>query len=885
MSPDQWQKAKQLFDAALKRSPDERLLFIEENFNGDETVRREVESLLAKSDNAAVFLERPAIGEVAEAIVENTEKFRVGQSVSHYKIIKLLGSGGMGEVYLAEDTRLRRHAALKTITDPGGNHQHLHRFMREAQAASALNHPHICTIYEVSDEGDTPYIAMEYVAGETLDKKIQTGLEPNQTLDIALQIADALTEAHAHNIVHRDIKPANIIVTQRGRVKVLDFGLAKKISAENDEETQKIISQAGTIIGTASYMSPEQAKGKEVDERSDIFSFGVVLYEMIAARPPFDGENAMDVISSILHKEPMPLHRLMPEVSPDLERVINKALRKDREERYQTAKDLLVDLKEIKQELEFKNKLERTAPPNRKKPDTQIIGATTGHAERATSSAEYAISEIRKHKFASLAVLFLLLAIGGSSFWYFNAHPSNTTQIESIAVLPFINESGNVDVEYLADGMTESLINSLSKIPNLSVQARSSVFHYKGQDVEPKKVATDLNVQAVLNGRVVQRGDDLTLFLSLVDAQTGKAIWGEQYNRKLADLVALQTDITRDVSQKLRTRLSKADEKILTKNYTENAEAFQLYMKGRFYLFRAITSESDKSISYFQQAIDADPNYALAYAGLADAYRARVVGGGDSPAELMPKAKTAAEKAIEIDDALAEGHAALGLIIFWYDWDWNAAENQYKRALQLDPNNVDSLQYYAVFLSNTGRHAEALYKIKLARELDPLNLRINAVEGMLLLHAGQTEEAIARLQKTLELEPDYRLANSFVARAYIEKGMFAEAAIATRKAKEHAPDSWEINSFAAYALAKAGKLTEARAELDAMLKLSKTRYASPYSIALVYNGLGEMEKTLDNLEKAFAEKDVRMVFLKVEPKWNNLRNEPRFIELMRRMNF
>ncbi|NOT48401.1 MAG: protein kinase, partial [Acidobacteria bacterium] len=772
------------------------------------------------------------------------------------------------------------------IIDPGGNHQHLQRVLREAQAASALNHPHICTIYEVNDDGDTPFIAMEYVAGETLDKKIETGLEPNQTLEIALQIADALTEAHAHNIVHRDIKPANVIVTPRGRVKVLDFGLAKKISAESDDETQKIISQSGTIIGTASYMSPEQAKGQEVDERSDIFSFGVVLYEMTAGRPPFDGESTMDVIGSILHKEPAPLHRLMPEVSPDLERVINKALRKDREERYQTAKDLLVDLKEIKQELEFQNKLERTAPPNREKADTQMIGATTGHAERATSSAEYAISEIRKHKFASLVVLvFLLLAIGGSSFWYFNAHPSNTLQIESIAVLPFVNESGNAEVEYLTDGMTESLINSLSNLPNLSVQARSSVFHYKGLNVEPKKVATDLNVQAVLNGRVVQRGDDLTLFLSLVDAQTGKAVWGEQYNRKLADLVALQTDITRDVSQKLRARLSKADEKILTKNYTENAEAFQLYMKGRFYLIRGIMSESDKSISCFQQAIEADPNYALAYSGLADAYRARVVGGGDSPAEFMPKAKAAAEKAIEIDDTLAEGHAALGLIIFWYDWDWNAAENQYKRALQLDPNSADSLQYYAVFLSNTGRHAEALAKIKRARELDPLSLRINAVEGMLLLHAGQTDEAIARLQKTLELDPNYRLANSFVARAYIEKGMFAEAATATHKAKELAPDSWEINSFGAYALAKSGKLTEARAELDAMLKVSKTRYASPYGIALVYNGLGETEKTLDYLEKAFAEKDVRMVFLKVEPKWNNLRSEPRFIALMRRMNF
>ncbi len=887
MIPDQWQKAKELFDAALKRSPDDRPRFLDENCNGDESVRREVESLLANSEDAASFLEQPAVGEVAEAVVGERKKLGVNEKLSHYKIIKLLGTGGMGEVYLAEDTRLHRQVALKTLPHSvSGNRQHLQRFLREAQAASALNHPHICTIYEINDDGDTPFIAMEYIHGETLDKKIKTQLEPNQVLDIALQVADALAEAHAHNIVHRDIKPANIIITPRGQAKVLDFGLAKKISGESEDETQQLITQEGMILGTASYMSPEQARGKEVDARSDIFSFSVVLYEMIAGKPPFDGENAMDVISSILHKNPLPLHRLMPEVSPDLERIINKSLRKDREERYQTVKDLLIDLKDIKQELEFQNKLERTAPPNREKAHTQISNATKGDAVHTTSSAEYITGEIKKHKSAFIAVVvLLLLAIGGFGFWYLYDRSEDIKKIASIAVLPFQNDSESGETEYLSDGMTESLITRLAQLPKLSIKARSSVFRYKGKEDEVQKIGKELNVDAILTGRIVQRGNDLTLYITLVDAVTEKVLWKSDYHRSMTNLVALQSDVARDVSNKLQLKLSGADEQKLTKSYTTNAQAYQLYMKGRFHILKGMKLGTETAISYFQQAIEADPNYALAYVGLSDAYRARVVGGEMSPAEFMPKAKAAANKAVEIDNTLAEVHAALGHIIFWYDWDWNAAEDQYKLALELDPNSADSLQYYAVFLSNTGRPAEALPKIKLAREIDPLNLRINALEGLLLLHAGQTDEAIARLQKTLELDPNFRIANAFAARAYIQKGMFAEADSATRKARVLAPESSEVKSFGAYALARTGKLKEARAELDEMLKLSVERYVSPYGIALIYNGLGERDKALDYLEKSFAEKDVRMVFLKVEPTWNNLRNGPRFIDLMRRMNF
>jgi TolB-like protein/Tfp pilus assembly protein PilF len=498
----------------------------------------------------------------------------------------------------------------------------------------------------------------------------------------------------------------------------------------------------------------------------------------------------------------------------------------------------------------------------------------------------FLVGRIKQHQrsfAAGLAVL--LLAAIGFGYWLYTRGTSNAARIESLAVLPFVNASGNADVEYLSDGITESLINSLSRLPKLSVKARSSVFRYKGKEVEPQQVAKELSVQAILNGRLVHRGDDLALYLSLVDARNGNQLWGERYNRKLTDLVALQSEIERDVSQKLRARLSGTDEQKLAKNYTANAEAYQLYLKGRYHALKLTPPETQKGISYFQQAIEIDPSYALAYVGLADAYRSLPIAAEMSSTELLPKAKAAAQKAIEIDDALAEAHAILGFIIFWYDWSWNAAENQYKRALELNPNSADTHLFYAHLLSETGRHAEALAEAKRARQLDPLSIYINANEGQFLIHAGQTDEGLARLQKTFELDPNYWLAHSLASSAYIEKGMFAEAVVEARKAKELLTVSTHSTAFGAYALAKSGKQAEARAMLEELLKLSTERYVPPYNIALIYNGLDERDETLAWLERGFEKRDVRMVLLKVEPKWNNLRADPRFQDLLRRVGF
>ena len=523
----------------------------------------------------------------------------------------------------------------------------------------------------------------------------------------------------------------------------------------------------------------------------------------------------------------------------------------------------------------------------------RLLSALGAKAERPTGKAvpseikaklnrvfSYFAKRIQKYKSGfAIASLILLLSAVGLAYWF--SH--NPTPIESIAVLPFVNASGNPDVEYLSDGIPELLINNLSQLPHLSVKARNSVFRYKGKEIEPQQIAAELSVQAILNGRSVLHGDDLTLYLSLVDGRTGNQLWGEQYNRKLTDLVSLQKEIVRDVSQKLRVRLSGADEQKLAKNYPDNVEAYQLYLKGRYHAAKLTPPELLTGISYFQQAIAIDPNYALAYVGLAEAYRGFVTAGEMPATEFFPQAKAAAQKAIELDDSLADAHAILGFIIFWYDWDWNAADNQYKRAFELDPNNADAHTFYAHVLSNMGRHKEGLAEIKRALELDPLNSRTRALEGQCLTHAGRTDEALASLRKTIELDPNFWLAHLVAASAYIEKGMFDQAIAEARKAKELSGVSSQAIAFEGYALTKSGKQAEARALLATLLQSSTKHYVSPYSIALLYNGLGERDKTLTWLERGYVQRDPKMVFLKVEPKWNNLREDPNFQDLLRRV--
>src|SRR5258705_8457711 len=814
----------------------------------------------------------------------------------------------MGEVYLAQDTKLERTVALKIPpVDVAADRQRMQRFIQEAKATSGLNHPNILTIHEIEQIDSVYLIATEFIDGETLRQHLDARrMAIADALDISLQIASALSAAHEAGIIHRDIKPENIMLRRDGIVKVLDFGLAKLIErsvSRLDEDAEaptrvRVQTEPGVVMGTAAYMSPEQARGKDVDARTDIFSYGAVIYEMVSGRAPFGGETAADIISALLHKEPQLLSTLVPDIPAELQHIISKALRKDRDERYQTVKSLLTDLKTLRNELDFAANLERNVSlDNKGGPTKDLAQAATANAAttqagtqaamaRPTSSAESLVSRIKQYKgIVAAGLTLLLLAAISFGYWRYTRSAFSAAAIESIAVLPFVNESGNSDVEYLSDGMTESLINSLSQLPHLSVKARSTVFRYKGKEIEPQTVASQLSVQALVNGRVVQHGDDLTLYLSLVDARNGNQLWGEQYNRKLKDLISLQTEIAHDVSEKLRARLSSADERKLAKNYTENVEAYQLYLEGRYYLARLKPAETQRAIAYLQEAIAIDPNYALAYVGLANAYRSMALSGDMRSSEVFPKAKAAAQKAVELDDSLADAHAVLGFTISWFDWDWIAAETQFKRALELNPNSADAHWVYAGSISNLGRDAEALAAIKRARELDPLNLIINANEGLILINAGRPDEGLAALQKTSELDPNYWLAHLFASSAYIDKGMFTEAVVEARRARELSGVSSLPIAYAGYALARSGKEAEARAELDQLLKLSTERYVPPYHIAFLYNGLNERDKSLAWLERAYQERDPKMVFLKSDRKWKSLSNDPRFQQLLRRMGF
>ena len=821
-----------------------------------------------------------------------------GTHLGRYEIRSKIGEGGMGEVYLAQDANLDRKVALKILpADVASHRDRMSRFVREAKAASALNHPNIITIHEIEQIDSVNFIATEFIDGETLRQQMRNAsLKLGEVLDVAAQIASALSAAHAAGIIHRDIKPENVMLRRDGIVKVLDFGLAKLTersppdSVDTEAPTRAVVNtDPGKVMGTAIYMSPEQARGLQVDTRTDIFSLGVLIYETIAGRLPFEGSNTNEILASILSdKEPSPLARYAREVPAELERIVSKALRKNRNERYQTIKDLLLDLKSLKQELEFERKLERSVPPK------STSGADTGEpagietvlgsAARPTLSERGPTSAIRINKGRVVIAVAALLIIASAAGAYFYFTRARSGAINSIAVLPFTNASGNSELEYLSDGLTESLITSLSQLPKLSVKARSSVFRYKGKDTPPQQVGKELNVQAILNGRVVQRGNDLTLHIELVDVNTETALWSGDYNRSMTNIVSLPGEIARDVSSKLRLKLSGADEQRLAKNYTANPEAYQLYLKGRYHLFKLTPPEIQTGVSYFNQAIAIDPNYALAYVGLANAYRSFSLSLDMPSTEVFPKAKAAAQKAVEIDDTLAEAHAVLGVTIFWYDWDWKAAENQFKRALELNPNSEDSHWAYAGLLSTTGRHAEGLAEIKRARELDPLSPIINATEGLNLINAGQTDEALATFQKTFELAPNFWLAHMFASSAYIEKGMYPEAIAEARKARELSASSQPI-AYLGYALAKSGKQAEARGLLEELLKLSTQRYVPPYHIALIYNGLGARDETLAWLEKGYEQRDPKMVFLKVEPKWNNLRADPRFQDLLRRVGF
>ena len=912
MTPERWEQIKPLFHAALGHERAQRPAFLAQACADDGPLRHEVESLLASHDQAESFIETPA-ADVAEALLaEEQPGLAAGQMVGHFRIAGVLARGGMGEVYLADDTRLGRKVALKLLPPHFTiNADRVRRFEQEARAASALNHPNIVTIHEIGQTDSLHFIATEFVDGETLREHMaNVRIKLEEVLDITTQITSALAAAHAAGIVHRDIKPENIMLRSDRIVKVLDFGLAKLASQRTAVDTQAAISEMiktnpGVVMGTVQYMSPEQARGNHLDVRTDIWSLGVVLYEMVTGRVPFQGDTSSHIVVSIIESEP-PSLALYAEVPAELERIISKALRKNEEERYQTADDMGVDLKSLKQELEVDARLQRSLHPGAKSPELRTNSdsaipvdtinkpaARTGQVApvHPTSSAEYVVTEMKRHKWGLvLAAATLIIAVAALGYFYSgrgNYFAARVEAIDSIAVLPFENVSADPNSEYLSEGISDSIINSLSRLPNLKVKSLNSVLRYKKQQITPQKVGSEQNVRAVLMGRMTQRGEDVTISAELVDVSDNRRLWGGHYSRKLSSVLILPDEIAREITEGLRLQLTGQEKKQLANQYTENNEAYLLYSMGNYY-FRQNTKEAlEKSIESHEQAIKLDPKYALAYAGLARTHHWMGTRGFTVPKESDQKAEWAVLKALQLDDTLAEGHVFLGVIKF-NNFDWTGADKELKRALELDRNSSLPNLAYASYLTGLGRVDEGLqYRIR-GYEIDPTADRGELAFGYFL--ARQYDKAIELFRKGLEKRPENAHAHILLGETYVAKGMMLEGVAETQKGLtldatlEKTPERWDRYPMMAYAYAAAGRRDEALKILTQQQRLSKQRYVSPYNFFIIYTGLDDKDQAFAWLEKCITERTRLLSQLKSRAMFDRLRSDSRYADALRRMN-
>jgi eukaryotic-like serine/threonine-protein kinase len=891
MDRERWQQIDTIFKSALEYAPSERAAFLDEACRSDALLRCEVESLIAH-DQARSFMDEPGFEDATRLLMQNRIGSLLETSLGPYKILGEIGAGGMGEVYLALHATTNRQVALKLLPSYLiKDEQRTSRFQQEAQAVLALNHPNIVTIYDIGQARDIHFIATEFIEGETLRERMaRAPLEINEALNIARQVAGALVAAHKAGVVHRDIKPENIMLRPDGYVKVLDFGLAKltkSYGVATASALVKIDTEPGLVMGTARYMSPEQTRGLPVDARTDIWSLGVVLYEMVAGRAPFEGATPADVIVSIMEKEPAPLVK----VPAQLELIIKKALAKDREQRFHAVTDLLLDLRSLKREVEIGAGLEAATRTDRHTTVETVPEPMAHIAEVATvnttSRANYLVGEIKRHAI----VIAIILSLAIAALTYFYSTRGNRTPITSIAVLPFINDSVDPATEYLSDGITESLINSLSQLPSLRVMARSTAFSYKGRAVDPRKVGRELGVDAVLMGRVTQRGDTLSIQADLVNVADGSQLWGEQYNRTLSDALAIQQEISREISERLALKITGAEQRLLTQHSTKHTEAYQLYLKGRYHWNKRTDEGFRRATEYFLQAIEKDPSYALAYVGLADSY---LLSERLPARERYPKAKAAALQALELDETIGEAHVSLAAIKNWYDFDWSGAEIEFRRAIELSPNYSTAHHWYGELLANLGRFDDSFAEYQRALEIDPLSLAISSDLGLVYYQARQYDRATEHLKKVIEMDPYYVRTHFYLAQVYEQKGLFEEALAELERGSLLEGDSPSELAQGKAAIRNAFRSSGARGYWRMRLGIVKEEVrkgkrvyftGDSTNMAILHTRAGERDQAFEWFEKVFEAREPSLLWLKVAPDWDNLRSDPRFTDLLRGVNF
>ncbi|HUJ29652.1 MAG TPA: protein kinase [Candidatus Acidoferrum sp.] len=787
--------------------------------------------------------------------------------VSHYRIIEKIGEGGMGVVYRAHDDRLNRDVALKFLPAEFGDDLSARgRLIREARTASALNHPNICTIYDVCEEGGQTYLVMEFVKGRPLAEQIREGGLPKETvIRYAGQISDALSHAHQHGIVHRDLKSSNVIITPEGRAKVLDFGLAKGIArAEIGAKTLSLESRSDerTVAGTLPYIAPEVFRGEPADARSDIWSLGVVLYEMAVGHRPFRGRTAYDLSSAILQGSPEPLPT---NVSPGLRTVMERCLAKEPSGRYQHASEVRAALETLASSA--------VIPP--------LNG--TVHEGRATSSRgrrQWLVSVV---VFGLLLVVLVVGLVVGKQF-AMKRRPTGSVvaPIRSLAVLPLDNLSDDPKQDYFADGMSDALITDLSQIKELRVISRTSVMQYRGVHLPVSQIAKELRVDAVVEGSVLRSDDRVRISAELVRGDTQQNLWAQSYERPFIDVLSLQNDVARDIVDQIQIRLTQQEQARLATSRPVVPAAYDAYLQGRYESAQRTGEALSQSVSDYQHAIQLDPTYAPAYAGLAGALAVLPDYKDVPPAPVLRDAEAAAQKALQLDDGLAQAHAALGLIQE-SRLDWAAVLAQFQRAIELSPGDANAHHWNALALSVAGKNEQAIAEIRLAQELDPRSLIINANVAWCFYLAGKYDESIEQARRTLDLDPNFPVAHGYLGQAYLEKGKFEEAFQELRKALSLSGDETSYKAELANAYAVAGRKQAARAILGELVALSTKQYVSSYNLALVYAGLGDKDQTLEWLNKAYEEEAIRVININVHPRFASLRSDPRFEALVRRM--